>query len=75
MQNDELRCGACSRKLAEGQSPHIRIKCPRCGAINHLVTQQRAARPEPERHRASTGMTNDDANPQTAAGDARPKRL
>jgi phage FluMu protein Com len=43
MQNEDIRCGACSRKLAEGQYPHISIKCPRCGTVNHL----RAMRPEP----------------------------
>lgn len=51
MENDDpIRCGACGRKLAEGQYLRLSIKCPRCGTINHL----RATRPTPERPRASS---------------------
>ena len=55
-QND-IRCGACGRKLAEGQYLLLSIKCPRCGTVNHL----RAARPAPERHRASSPARTPDA--------------
>ncbi|MDP3324252.1 MAG: Com family DNA-binding transcriptional regulator [Hydrogenophaga sp.] len=47
---NEIRCGACSRKLATGQFIHLEIKCPRCGTLNHL----RAESPSNERHRASS---------------------
>ncbi|MCL1961679.1 MAG: Com family DNA-binding transcriptional regulator [Desulfovibrionaceae bacterium] len=43
MQQQDIRCGACSRKLGAGKYTILQIKCPRCGTINHL----RAARPEP----------------------------
>lgn len=46
----EIRCGACYKKLGEGEYRRINIKCPRCGALNVL----RAESPAPERHRAST---------------------
>ena len=45
----EVRCGRCSKKLAVAEYRELQIKCPRCGAMNHL----RAASPEPERRRAS----------------------
>jgi len=44
MQNKDIRCGACRRKLGEGVYTHLSIKCPRCGTINQL----RAVRPSPE---------------------------
>ncbi|WP_083844247.1 Com family DNA-binding transcriptional regulator [Pseudogulbenkiania sp. NH8B] len=46
---DDIRCGHCARKLAEGRYIELSIKCPRCGTINHL----RAASPSPARPRAS----------------------
>jgi len=36
IQQHEIRCGACSRKLGSGQFTHLQIKCPRCGAMNIL---------------------------------------
>lgn len=42
----DIRCGACSRKLGHGQFEHLEIKCPRCGTLNTLM---RAQSPEPER--------------------------
>ncbi|WP_313569943.1 Com family DNA-binding transcriptional regulator [Comamonas terrigena] len=33
---DEIRCGNCHRKLAEGVFTRLAIKCPRCGAFNQL---------------------------------------
>lgn len=43
----EIRCGACSRKLGEGTYVRLSIKCPRCGAVNQL----RAEDPHSERQR------------------------
>jgi len=48
MQKEDIRCGQCGRKMAEGQYVDLRIKCPRCGAFNHL----RASSPALERQRA-----------------------
>ncbi|MBV5296279.1 MAG: Com family DNA-binding transcriptional regulator [Curvibacter lanceolatus] len=45
---EEIRCGACSRKLGEGEYTRLVIKCPRCGAMNSL----RAQSPTPERQGA-----------------------
>ncbi|WP_331428941.1 Com family DNA-binding transcriptional regulator [Delftia sp. ZNC0008] len=33
---EEIRCGSCRRKLAEGEYTRLSIKCPRCGAFNQL---------------------------------------
>ncbi|MFM9902084.1 MAG: Com family DNA-binding transcriptional regulator [Polaromonas sp.] len=43
---NEIRCGACTRKLGTGLFTHLVIKCPRCGVMNTL----RAQSPTPERH-------------------------
>ncbi|SNS21867.1 Mu-like prophage FluMu protein Com [Humidesulfovibrio mexicanus] len=32
----EIRCGKCNRLLAKGEALDLAIKCPRCGAINHV---------------------------------------
>ncbi|MBN3005587.1 Com family DNA-binding transcriptional regulator [Chromobacterium alkanivorans] len=32
----DIRCGHCQRKLAEGRYIEITIKCPRCRAYNTL---------------------------------------
>ena len=53
---EEIRCGACRRKLAEGIYVALTIKCPRCGAINSL----RATSPPPERQGASMNGTDHD---------------
>ncbi|QBP09867.1 Com family DNA-binding transcriptional regulator [Cupriavidus metallidurans] len=45
----EIRCGACNRKLGEGDYSRLAIKCPRCKTMNFL----RAERPEPAGRRAS----------------------
>lgn len=36
MEKQDIRCGACGRKLGEGAYQVLSIKCPRCGTINHL---------------------------------------
>lgn len=46
---EEIRCGVCRKKLGEGIFAQLIIKCPRCGALNHL----RAESPTPERPGAS----------------------
>ena len=36
----EARCGSCRRLLAKiGRYDEIQIKCPRCGAFNHLKAE------------------------------------
>ncbi|MGE8356399.1 MAG: Com family DNA-binding transcriptional regulator [Microvirgula sp.] len=49
--NNDIRCGHCGRKLAEGRYIHLTIKCPRCRAINHLkaesLTLERPRAPQP----------------------------
>lgn len=56
---EEIRCGSCRRKLAEGIYTALTIKCPRCGAINSL----RAMSPSPERHGAPiNGTLHDNAH-------------
>ena len=49
----EIRCGNCRRLLAKGEASDLTIKCPRCGAINHVRTTSS----KPEGHRASTQET------------------
>ncbi|WP_080411967.1 Com family DNA-binding transcriptional regulator [Burkholderia ubonensis] len=64
----DIRCGQCRRKLASGRYIELSIKCPRCGAINHL----RAASLEPARHRAPRHMElcngRENASPGQTAG-------
>ncbi|WP_432745753.1 Com family DNA-binding transcriptional regulator [Methylobacter sp. G7] len=45
MMND-IRCGACSKKLGMGIYQTLQIKCPRCNTLNFL----RAESPKPEHH-------------------------
>lgn len=33
---EEIRCGACGRKLGEGIFARLAIKCPRCGTLNQF---------------------------------------
>lgn len=33
---EDIRCGHCARKLAEGRYIELSIKCPRCGTLNHF---------------------------------------
>lgn len=66
---EEIRCGVCRKKLGEGIFAHLVIKCPRCGALNHL----RAKSPEPERHRASNPegtLNGNHANSKATANSA-----
>ena len=44
MRNDlpEIRCGHCGKLLARGLAVDLEIRCPRCGADNHV----RAASPD-----------------------------
>lgn len=52
----EIRCEACSRKLAEGEFIRLAIKCPRCKTLNHLNAESamsaKSVRTQPERHGA-----------------------
>ena len=40
---EEIRCGACSRKLAEGIFTRLSIKCPRCGTLNQFQSAPSAS--------------------------------
>ena len=33
---NEIRCGQCKKKLAEGVYTKLTIKCARCSTINHF---------------------------------------
>lgn len=55
----EIRCIACSRKLAEGEFVRLAIKCPRCKTLNRLNAESatsaksaKSVRNPPERHGA-----------------------
>lgn len=48
MNFQEIRCGACRRKLGEGEYTRLAIKCPRCGALNQFLSALSAS--QPERH-------------------------
>ena len=66
---EEIRCGACSRKLGEGIFTALTIKCPRRGAFNTL----RAESPPPARRRASNPegtLNGNDANSKASANSA-----
>lgn len=53
----DLRCGACNRKLGEGQYIRLSIKCPRCGGFNNF----RASTPFMHAHERPTFYRNEDA--------------
>ncbi|WP_081483074.1 Com family DNA-binding transcriptional regulator [Bordetella petrii] len=46
----DIRCGHCRRKLAEGIYLRLAIKCPRCGTMNFMSAEGAC---QPERHGAS----------------------
>jgi phage FluMu protein Com len=52
MEHRQTRCAKCNKLLFVGEALDLVIKCPRCGAFNHV----RAASPvpEPERPRMET---------------------
>lgn len=58
----EIRCGTCHRKLAEGEYIRLAIKCPRCGTFNQLS----ASSAFPERRRASNTQGKEHDNPKNA---------
>lgn len=43
---NEIRCGNCRKKLAEGEYIRLAIKCPRCGAFNQLSAQSAPKEPQ-----------------------------
>ncbi|WP_209819951.1 Com family DNA-binding transcriptional regulator [Acidovorax delafieldii] len=63
---NEIRCGACRRKLGEGEYSRLVIKCPRCGAINTL----RAESPPSARRRAPDPQRQTIGNPSKAIADS-----
>ncbi|WP_315383479.1 Com family DNA-binding transcriptional regulator [Microvirgula aerodenitrificans] len=63
--NNDIRCGHCGRKLAEGEYISITIKCPRCGCLNHL----KAASLHYERHGTpSQGIPDGHESHRSVAG-------
>lgn len=43
----ECRCGKCNKLLARaGRYSEIQIKCPRCGTLNNMKTDESRAAPE-----------------------------
>ncbi|WP_230680872.1 zinc finger domain-containing protein [Paracidovorax cattleyae] len=59
----EVRCGSCHKLLARADGI-VEIKCPRCGALNHWragAADRSGQSPKPERLRASSPRTKDDA--------------
>lgn len=69
---EEIRCGACTRKLGAGVFTHLVIKCPRCGAMNTLratsPTPERPERLSPERATHENSTYHSLAGRQTQAG-------
>ena len=43
---NEIRCGNCRKKLAEGEYIRLAIKFPRCGAFNQLSAQSAPKEPQ-----------------------------
>ncbi|MDO8654177.1 MAG: Com family DNA-binding transcriptional regulator [Undibacterium sp.] len=52
----DIRCGNCHKKLAEGEYRRLNIKCPRCSTLNQLS----AASATPERLRAPIEANSND---------------
>ncbi|WP_363323087.1 Com family DNA-binding transcriptional regulator [uncultured Bilophila sp.] len=53
--DNEIRCGHCNKMLAKGTALDLSIKCPRCGAINHV----RATRPGTDGHEPPQRLFHD----------------
>ncbi|MBI3714214.1 MAG: Com family DNA-binding transcriptional regulator [Burkholderiales bacterium] len=51
----EIRCGNCRKKLAEGIFTRLNMKCPRCRVMNQLSAESAPS----ERPSASTSSNND----------------
>jgi phage FluMu protein Com len=52
----ELRCGACRKKLGAGIFIEIQIKCPRCKTMNYLRAERStSARHERQEQRTTRG--------------------
>ncbi|OYZ76100.1 MULTISPECIES: Com family DNA-binding transcriptional regulator [unclassified Polaromonas] len=54
----DVRCGACSKKLAVATFERLQIKCSRCGTLNDLRAGATQQSPQPERPRASKNGAN-----------------
>ena len=66
----DIRCGNCRRKLAEGVYIQLAIKCPRCGAFNQLSAK---SAPQ-EHHRVSEAEVHDKPNSSLDRRQAPPGR-
>lgn len=61
---NEIRCGACSKKLGEGAFTLLKIQCPRCKTLNVL----RTASSPPERPERLSEEDAHGGNNRFAAG-------
>lgn len=59
-----IRCAQCNRKLAEATFCSLSIKCPRCGAMNHLRVEN------PCQHAGERPCLGDHHGNQDAAGES-----
>ncbi|MFZ7336185.1 Com family DNA-binding transcriptional regulator [Comamonas jiangduensis] len=66
----EIRCGNCRRKLAEGVYIQLAIKCPRCGAFNQLSAE---SAPQ-EHHRVPEAEVHDQSHHSVDRRQAPPGR-
>lgn len=58
----EIRCGACRRKLGEGVFPRLAIKCPRCGVLNQFPSAASAFLSERQLSVQPMKRSNDTSN-------------
>ncbi len=59
---NEIRCGACRRKLGEGEYVRLAIKCPRCGALNTFQSAPSASNPERHSSAEPVKRSNDESS-------------
>ncbi len=61
---EQIRCGQCARKLAEGIYTKLSIKCPRCKTLNQFNHASRTPDYSARRERLNLNQkeTHDDEN-------------
>ncbi|WP_082366630.1 Com family DNA-binding transcriptional regulator [Paenacidovorax caeni] len=59
---EEIRCGACGRKLGEGIFARLAIKCPRCGTLNQFQSATSASLSERQPSVQPLKRSNDESN-------------
>jgi phage FluMu protein Com len=63
-----VRCGQCSKKLAEAVYTFLSIKCPRCRTLNHLKATEL---PISATRSPDNGSTHDETYSATPIGKER----